>query len=132
MKAAYQTHVIYQRVLFDSPGEITEMNWKDHLGDEKYAVLVFWKHTRTVSPVKSSRYYRAYLTFFSNYVLEHGISASLENFVFSDLANWDDNIEDGKQQPQMFNRLVSGLIHPLIHVGHACEFNSPGMLAEGQ
>ena len=35
LEAAYETHVEYQRPAFDSPGEITEINWKDHLGDEK-------------------------------------------------------------------------------------------------
>lgn len=32
---AYQTHVIYQRPSFPSPGDITEENWKLHLGDDK-------------------------------------------------------------------------------------------------
>ena len=47
IKAAYQTHVVYQRPAFESPeageakeqqtfnGLINEMNWKDHFGDEK-------------------------------------------------------------------------------------------------
>lgn len=35
LEAAYETHVVYQRPLFPSPSEVTESNWKKHLGDEK-------------------------------------------------------------------------------------------------
>lgn len=40
LQAAYETHKEYQRPAFDAPGEITEKNWKDHLGDEKYVVIL--------------------------------------------------------------------------------------------
>ena len=35
LKAAYATHTVYLKPAFDSPNEITESNWKDHMGDEK-------------------------------------------------------------------------------------------------
>ena len=36
LNEAYQTHVVYQRPAFESPGSIDDGNWKDHLGDERY------------------------------------------------------------------------------------------------
>lgn len=56
---------------------------------------------------------------------------TLEGLVFENLANWDVALKDDTKQPQMVNRLFSGVLHPLIHAGHACEFGAPGMLAEG-
>lgn len=50
LKAAYQTHVVYQRPAFESPevdetkeqqtskGVINETNWKEHLGNEKFVL----------------------------------------------------------------------------------------------
>lgn len=38
LHGAYQTHVLYQRPSFPSPGEITASNWKEHLGDEKSVI----------------------------------------------------------------------------------------------
>lgn len=35
LDAAYETHVEYLRQAFDSPDEITELNWKEHFGNEK-------------------------------------------------------------------------------------------------
>lgn len=31
----------------------------------------------------------------------------------------------------MVNRLLSGVLHPLIHVGYGIQFDSPGMIVEG-
>ncbi|KAI5121366.1 hypothetical protein M0805_001179 [Coniferiporia weirii] len=111
LKAVYKAEEEYQRLAFDSPGAITDSNWIEHLGDE--------------------RYYRAYLKLFSKAVLDTGIDATLDKYVFSLSANWVDNIQDVKKQPQMVNRLLSGVVHPLIHAGHGLEFGSPGMIAEG-
>lgn len=55
----------------------------------------------------------------------------MENYAFAVDANWIGGLEHSKQ-PRMLNRLFSGVIHPFIHGGHAFEFNSPGILAEGQ
>jgi len=56
---------------------------------------------------------------------------TIETYIFSPSANWVAEIEDAKLQPQMLNRLLSGVLHPLIHLGHAFEFGVPGMLVEG-
>lgn len=37
LRAAYETHVAYLKPAFQSPSPIDKTNWKDHLGDEKYA-----------------------------------------------------------------------------------------------
>ena len=33
--------------------------------------------------------------------------------------------------PEMINRLLDGILHPLIYVGCGVEFNIPGVVAEG-
>lgn len=111
LEAAYQSHVKYQRPAFDSPTEVTESNWMVHLGDENY--------------------YRAYFKFFSVEVLANGMDATLQKYVFAPSANWVDSIHDSSKQPQMLNRLLSGVLHPFIHLGYAFEFDTPGMFAEG-
>lgn len=57
----------------------------------------------------------------------------MDKYVFDPSSNWTDFGPDAdkKKQPQMLNRLLSGVLHPLIHVGYGCEFGSPGMVAEG-
>lgn len=45
LKAAYDTHVVYMRPAYDSPGPIDKSNWKDHLGDEQCVISSFvWGH----------------------------------------------------------------------------------------
>ncbi|THG97402.1 hypothetical protein EW026_g4588 [Hermanssonia centrifuga] len=63
LNAAYETHVVYQRPSFKSPGAIDKSNWKDHLGKDEY--------------------YQAYLAFFSSELLAKGTQAVLEEYVFS-------------------------------------------------
>lgn len=103
LEAAYKLHADYQREQKQSPEPITEQNWKGHLG----------KHN----------YYPAYLQFFQAQVIQNGMAATLEKYVFSPEAN------EGKTG--MFARLFSGLVHPLIHFGHGPEFGLPGLAAEG-
>lgn len=66
-------------------------------------------------------------------MLDHGVKATLDKFVFHPSSNWtlSEPEADKKKQPQMLNRLLSGVLHPLIHVGYGIEFGSPGMCAEG-
>ena len=132
LDAAYKTHVDYQRPAFDSPEEITENNWKNFFGDEKYVDnITNFPTCCTIEPtLHSNSYYRAYLKFFAKVVREHGIGGSLEKYVFETSANFDDNEKDPKRQPQMVNRIMSGVLHPLIHAGYGCEFEAPGMLVE--
>ncbi|KZT42073.1 hypothetical protein SISSUDRAFT_1058938 [Sistotremastrum suecicum HHB10207 ss-3] len=109
IREAYHYHAKYQRKAFTSPADITDKNWKDHLGDENY--------------------YDAYLKFFYDAVKSLGISGALEKYVFSAEANW---IASGnKPGPQMLSRIVAGLLHPMIHVGHGAEFGVPGTAAQG-
>ena len=72
------------------------------------------------------------MKFFTKSVLEIGNVATLEKYVFASEANWVDSIKEVKKQPQMLNRLFSGLLHPFIHAGYALEFNAPGLMAEGE
>ncbi|HEV7737445.1 MAG TPA: questin oxidase family protein [Chlamydiales bacterium] len=39
LREAYKLHAGFQRKRFTSLGTIDENNWKDHLEDEKYAIL---------------------------------------------------------------------------------------------
>ncbi|KAL4064618.1 hypothetical protein J3A83DRAFT_4101231 [Scleroderma citrinum] len=105
--AAYATHYEYQRQAFESPGHITHGNYSKHLGDE--------------------RYYSAYLGFFKSELLKKGLSECLEEFVLSSAANFDSKGE----HPAMLSRFISGVIHPLIHVGYGAEFGLLGLSAEG-
>lgn len=66
------------------------------------------------------------MSFFTKSIQNRGFDETLELFFFSQSANWD-----GGKEPQMVNRLLSGLLHPMIHTGYGCEFGAPGMLAEG-
>ncbi|KAG8892160.1 hypothetical protein FRC00_012553 [Tulasnella sp. 408] len=108
LNAAYKLHADYQRPAFQSPGEITEKNWSEHLGDKDY--------------------YNAYMHFYASQIDAHGPGKTLEKYVFAKEANLT---ADGKQGPQMLDRFMSGLLHPMIHTGHWAEFHVPGMLAEG-
>lgn len=55
----------------------------------------------------------------------------LPDFILSLSANWDPKVKEDAKKPQMLKRSLSGFIHPMICVGHASEFGSPGMLAKG-
>lgn len=77
----------------DSPGEVSDFDWRDYLGDR--------------------RYQRAYVDFFEDQLVLHGY-------------NWKDVLDtflfEGKEP--LFNCLVAGLGHPLIHLGYAYELSS--------
>ncbi|KAG8892815.1 hypothetical protein FRC01_013942, partial [Tulasnella sp. 417] len=107
LSAAYKLHADYQRPAFQSPSEITEKNWTEHLGTKDY--------------------YNAYMHFYAAQIDAHGPGKTLEKYVFSKEANLT---AEGKLGPQMLNRFMSGLLHPMIHTGHWAEFHVPGMLAE--
>lgn len=85
----------------------------------------------TVHTTVHCRYYRGYLAFFSNHILKDGIASALEKFIFSTEANYVKGKAD-EDQPKFLDRFLSGLLHPMIHVGHGVEFNASGMLAEGK
>ncbi|KAG9308622.1 hypothetical protein JVU11DRAFT_11730 [Chiua virens] len=56
----------------------------------------------------NDHYYNAYLDYFHRVVLQPGI-----------------------EQPEMLNRFLEILIHPIIHVGYGVEFGIMGLIAEG-
>ena len=102
----------YQRPIGKSPEPISDNNFADHLGDGKY--------------------YQGYLEFFSNQLVTKGVDKTLEDYLYSKGVNFSDRAEtDGSRQPELFSRFMSGLMHPLIHVGYGLEFGLPGILAEG-
>ncbi|KAJ7757288.1 hypothetical protein B0H14DRAFT_3896173 [Mycena olivaceomarginata] len=82
------------------------------------------RHSRTTWVI--GKYFQAYLKFFSEEVLkQNDIGATLEEWLFSSKANFD-----GKQ-PQMLNRILAGILHPMLYVGYGIEFAIPGLVAEG-
>ncbi|KAF4583951.1 hypothetical protein EYR40_002449 [Pleurotus pulmonarius] len=106
IRAVYQHSADYQRPAFKSPTPITAQNFSEHLG--------------------KGEYYNSYLEFFKGEVQAKGFSSVLEEYVFSEKYNFS-----GDAQPQMLNRFMSGLIHPLIHTGYGAELGLPGMIIEG-
>jgi hypothetical protein len=66
-------------------------------------------------------------------LLKNDAATVLEKYVFSQKANFDpDRDTKGQTQPEMLNRFVNGLLHPMIHIGYGLEFGLLGTLAEGE
>lgn len=108
----YKNDASYQRPIGKSPVPISDDNFADHLGDMSY--------------------YQAYLEFFSDQLVTKGIDKTFEDYLYSKRVNFNDRAEaDGSRQPEMFGRFMSGLMHPLIHIGYGLEFGLLGTLAEG-
>ncbi|KAJ1299807.1 hypothetical protein OPQ81_000706 [Rhizoctonia solani] len=105
LQKAFDNHASYQRPAYQSPEAITHENWSKHLGNEDF--------------------YNAYMRFFTAEIEKHGLSGTLEKYVFSHDANW------GLGEPRMLDRFLSGLVHSMIHFGHAPEFGVNGMAVEG-
>ncbi|KAK7047452.1 hypothetical protein VNI00_006683 [Paramarasmius palmivorus] len=111
LQDAYDVHVPLQSPVGGEQAErITKENVFDHLGDRTY--------------------YKAYLVFFSEVVREKGGVAAVEEYVFSDWANFGSKNVHGKH-PEMLSRFIGGLLHSVIHVGYGVEFGLPGMFVEG-
>lgn len=125
LDSIWAQHEDVERYAHESPGAITKDNAFDHLGDGDY--------------------YRAYLHFFSDLLLKMPLGDVLEEWLFSSKANLD-----GKQ-PQMLNRLLDGILHPMLYLGYGIEFryrillsplyvsyaqpvsdSLPGLIAEGK
>lgn len=112
LNEAYKRDESSQRPLGKSPAPILDANFVDYLGD--------------------GNYYQAYLEFFSDRLVTEGVDKTLEDYLYSKAANFNDRTAgDGSRQPEMFGRFMSGLMHPLIHTGYALEFGLLGILAEG-
>lgn len=100
LQAIWNHHDALERYAYRSPGDITPQTFADHLGDEEY--------------------YQAYLHFFSDLLLKKPASAVLEEWIFSMKANFNTNSRG--QQPEMLNRLLAGILHPLLYLGYGLEF----------
>lgn len=61
--------------------------------------------------------------------MDRGLASTLEDYVFSVEANWGNGSDS--PAPHMLNRFVTGLFHPLIHLGHGAETGILGLAAEG-
>ena len=124
--AAYKHDIPIQRPAIEPTVPVTETNFVDHLGDEKYVSrsFVFVAHIYN----HFYRFYSAYLDFFKNQVAEKGTPRVLEEWVFSR----EVNISSGEKQPKMLARLLDALVHSMIHLGYGLEFGLPGMVIEGK
>ncbi|KAH8984551.1 hypothetical protein EDB86DRAFT_3084442 [Lactarius hatsudake] len=118
IRDVYKTHLPVLQPTVVSPVPITQENFVEHLGDE--------------------RYYDGYLAFFTEYLQSHSPTEALERFIFSpeynfrsDLAAADGHDSEEREQPQMLNRFLAGLIHPFIHVAYGLEFGIIGQVVEG-
>jgi Questin oxidase-like len=90
-----------------------------------------------------SRYYSAFLEYFSEYLRDHAPNEAFERFVLSSPYNFDPDLpandvqdikeaeKQGNKHPEMLNRLMAGLLHPFIHLAYGIEFGLPGQVAEG-
>ncbi|KAG1838533.1 hypothetical protein DFJ58DRAFT_125006 [Suillus subalutaceus] len=105
----YKQDSVNQRPPIEPPEAITEENFIEHLGDDKF--------------------YAAYKTF-SKIIEERGVSATLEEYIFSKKYNFVEG-RDASAQPVMLARFLGGLFHAFIHVGYGAEFGIPGMVVEG-
>lgn len=66
--------------------------------------------------------YYGFVKFFSTSIRNHGVAATLEQYIFSDRAR-----DEGK----MIIRTVSGALHPLIQIGYGIEFGHDQLVATG-
>jgi hypothetical protein len=106
----YKQDGAHERPAIESPEAITEENFIEHLSDENF--------------------YAAYKSFFSKVIEERGVSATLEEYIFTKKYNFVEG-QDASTQPVMLARFLGGLFHAFIHVGYGAEFGIPGMVVEG-
>ncbi|KAF9441184.1 hypothetical protein P691DRAFT_856471 [Macrolepiota fuliginosa MF-IS2] len=69
-----------------------------------------------------TEFYDAYVNFFTDCILKQGIDKTLRTFVFSNRYNVG---PEG-----MLSRFLTGLAHPMIHVGYGAELELPGIVSE--
>lgn len=73
-------------------------------------------------------YYQAYIDFYTDLVRNKDISTILEEQIFDVKANFI----GADKEPEMLNRFLDAIVHPMIHLGYGIEFGLPGMLVEGK
>ena len=125
LEAIWNQHVALERPAHQAPAPITAQTFSNHLGDEEY--------------------YQGYLYFFSDLVLKKPVHAVVEEWIFSSKANFESY---NGRQPEMLNRLLAGILHPMLYLGYGLEFryftilfgshraqpsfrSLPGLIAEG-
>ncbi|KIY74037.1 hypothetical protein CYLTODRAFT_433793 [Cylindrobasidium torrendii FP15055 ss-10] len=123
-------HLLVEYSLGGSP-EHLEAIWDQHTALERYAF-------RAPSPVDVNTfannlgnfdYYQGYLSFFSDRLLNGGsMGAVVEEWIFSPKANYGGTYST---PPEMLNRLLNGIMHPMLFLGYGLEFSLPGLVAEG-
>ncbi|GAA5848834.1 hypothetical protein JCM8547_006362 [Rhodosporidiobolus lusitaniae] len=94
------------------PMEITEKNWTEHLGDERFYpnyLRFFHRLIATPPPIGTAYALKGHKT---------SMVPVLEYYLFGG-------------HGEMLTRAVSGAIHPLIHIGHGVEFGLVAIVAEG-
>ncbi|KAJ7575961.1 hypothetical protein C8J56DRAFT_974211 [Mycena floridula] len=108
LAAIWDQHVLQERDAFESPTPITASNFSEFLGDEDY--------------------YQGYLYFFCDLLLKKPANVVIEEWIFSSRANFDSY---NGVKPMMLNRLLAGILHPMLYLGYGLEFSLPGLVAEG-
>ncbi|KAH9974960.1 hypothetical protein BGW80DRAFT_1457912 [Lactifluus volemus] len=117
---AYRTTRDHLKPAFRSPEPITDQNFTKHLGD--------------------AQYYSAFLDYFSEYLRDHAPNEAFERFVLSSPYNFGPDVpvqdindaeKEENKHPEMLNRFMAGISHPLIHLAYGIEFGLPGQVAEG-
>ncbi|KAI0028811.1 hypothetical protein K488DRAFT_57715 [Vararia minispora EC-137] len=117
LEEVYVTHD-YEEPVQPSPEPITDSNFVAHLGDPDF--------------------YSAYMVYFCKKLTKASVTGVLERFVFSAAYNVDTGLSHdkktlkaGERHPEMLGRVMSGLLHPLIHIGYGAEFGILQQVAEG-
>ncbi|PFH55522.1 hypothetical protein XA68_18119 [Ophiocordyceps unilateralis] len=93
LHALYEAEIRHLEPWTPSPAEIVDLDWRDFLGDK--------------------RYQRAYVDFFEDNLamkFAYDWKKEVEHFLFAD------------EEP-LFHGLISGLGHPLVHLGYAYEMD---------
>lgn len=117
IKRAYALESAWQRPIslgLQAPevAPITDENFFEHLGDE--------------------RYFKPYVDYFQPIVESMGPIAAIEKFVYTlDYNHRPKLANGGKEQPDMLTRHMAAILHPLIQTGFGVEFGIPGLVAEG-
>ncbi|KAL4778098.1 hypothetical protein BJX76DRAFT_363056 [Aspergillus varians] len=109
IRAAYDRNKTYQRPALPADGQAVEAlhderKFKEALGNDKN--------------------YADFLAFFQQEIERVGVESVLGRYLFAGDGDGDENAES------MMARLFGGLLHPIIHLGFALEFNQPALIAE--
>ena len=105
LQELFSQHASFARPLMAPlPHPITRDNWTSMLGKESS--------------------YSSFLLFFLSEIDALGPVATIERYIFTHEAN--------TQGVAMLARLFSGILHPIIHLGHALECGGNDSLAQGE